>query len=102
MILVDSVGEFSYFLLNLPERMTHNNYTFFYFFQKILAVATRGIPNGTRDVMIGNSRERGWIYTCVLDEASAEPLAANDTAYQVLCQKIDNEWIPTADVLSDE
>ena len=65
-------------------------------------VMTRGIPNGTRDVMIGNSRERGWIYTCVLDEASAEPLAANDTAYQVLCQKIDNEWIPTADVLSDE
>jgi|GEM_PF-4021874 len=88
--------------------MAHINYTFFYFFQKILyqrvvfpipvvdkpAVATRGIPNGTRDVMIGNSRERGWIYTCVLDEASAEPLAANDTAYQVLCQKIDWTSVP--------
>lgn len=56
-------------------------------------VMTRGIPNGRRDPMIGSSRDRGWIYTCVLDQAADKPLPENDTAYLALCNKIDNEYI---------
>ena len=56
-------------------------------------VMTRGIPNQKRDPMIGNSQDRGWIYTCVLDAASNRPLPKNEAAYDELCCMIKNSYI---------
>lgn len=56
-------------------------------------IMTRGIPNAKRDPMIGNSQERGWIYTSVLDYAAKEALPANPDMAAKLQERIAGESI---------
>lgn len=56
-------------------------------------VMTRGIPNGGRDPMIGNSKDRGWIYTCVLEKAKDHAIPLDEKNYGELCQRIEAEYI---------
>jgi CubicO group peptidase (beta-lactamase class C family) len=60
-------------------------------------VMTRGMANTGNDKMIGNSRERGWIYTSVFNKAADKPLPMNEDANNRLQNKIDNEYLSIRD-----